>query len=135
MSEQDFVARLHSRRAAVKALLLDQTCIAGIGNIYADESLHLAGIHPQTRGSSLAEEKIVLLYHSLHKVLILALEAGGSSFRDYVDGLGRPGSYQDTFLVYGRGGQTCPHCNAVLEKIKVAGRSTVFCPWCQPKIL
>jgi len=134
MSEQDFVARLHSRRAAVKALLLDQTCIAGIGNIYADESLHLAGIHPQTQGASLAEEKIVLLYHSLHKVLTRALEAGGSSFRDYVDGLGRPGSYQDTFLVYGRGGRTCRHCNAVLEKTKVAGRSTVFCPWCQPKI-
>jgi formamidopyrimidine-DNA glycosylase len=134
MPKHEFVARLHSRRAAVKALLLDQTCIAGIGNIYADESLHVAGIHPQTQADRLPEEKIVLLYHSLQKVLTLALQAGGSSFRDYVDGLGRPGSYQDTFLAYGRGGQTCRNCSAILERTKVVGRTTVFCPCCQPKI-
>jgi len=131
MSEDDFVSRLQSRKATIKSLLLDQTCIAGIGNIYADESLHLAGIHPQTPGDRLSREKLSFLHHCLHQVLNLALEAGGSSFRDYVDGLGRPGSYQDTFLVYGRRGQACRHCGRGLEKIQVAGRTSVFCPCCQ----
>ncbi|MFO7875524.1 MAG: bifunctional DNA-formamidopyrimidine glycosylase/DNA-(apurinic or apyrimidinic site) lyase [Desulfovermiculus sp.] len=133
MSEDDFVSRLHTRRATIKSLLLDQTCIAGIGNIYADESLHLAGIHPQAPGDTLSREKLSSLYHSLHQVLNLALEAGGSSFRDYVDGLGRPGSYQDTFLVYGRRGQACRNCGSGLEKIQVAGRTSIFCPCCQPR--
>ncbi|MDZ7761200.1 MAG: bifunctional DNA-formamidopyrimidine glycosylase/DNA-(apurinic or apyrimidinic site) lyase [Desulfovermiculus sp.] len=135
MPKGDFVSRLHSRRSAIKALLLDQTCIAGIGNIYADESLHLAQIHPQTPGDKIPLEKLRSLHHCLQRVLTQALQAGGSSFRDYVDGLGRPGSYQDTFLVYGRQGQACRHCASDLEKIRVAGRSTVFCPNCQPQIL
>ena len=133
MTEDDFISRLHSRRATIKSLLLDQTCIAGIGNIYADESLHLAGIHPQAPGDTLPREKLKSLYHGLLQVLNLALEAGGSSFRDYVDGLGRPGSYQDTFLVYGRRGQACRNCGSGLEKIQVAGRTSMFCPCCQPQ--
>jgi formamidopyrimidine-DNA glycosylase len=133
MSEDDFVSLFHSRRATIKSLLLDQSCIAGIGNIYADESLHLAGIHPQSPGDTLPREKLRSLYHCLHQVLNLALEAGGSSFRDYVDGLGRPGSYQDTFLVYGRRGQACRNCGNGLEKIQVAGRTSIFCPCCQPQ--
>ncbi len=133
MSEDDFVSRLHVRRARIKSLLLDQTCIAGIGNIYADESLHLAGIHPLSPGEMLSPEKLKSLYQSLQKVLNLALEAGGSSFRDYVDGLGRAGSYQDTFLVYGRRGQACRNCGNGLEKIQVAGRTSMFCPCCQPQ--
>jgi len=131
MSEQDFISRLQARRSAIKSLLLDQSCIAGIGNIYADESLHLAGVHPQTPADRIPRKKLSSLYQCLQMVLTQALQAGGSSFRDYVDGLGRPGSYQDTFLVYGRKGQACRHCAGGLETIKVAGRSTVFCPCCQ----
>ncbi|MFP4285322.1 MAG: zinc finger domain-containing protein, partial [Desulfovermiculus sp.] len=84
-------------------------------------------------GEMLSPEKLKSLYQSLQQILNLALEAGGSSFRDYVDGLGRPGSYQDTFLVYGRWGQACRHCGNGLEKIQVAGRTSIFCPCCQPQ--
>jgi len=131
MQAQDFVCRLQARRAAIKSLLLDQTCIAGIGNIYADESLFLAGIHPQTRAQTLSSERLGTLFACLQRVLSRAVQAGGSSFRDYVDGLGRPGAYQDSFLVYGRGGKKCRQCGTELEKIKVSGRTSVFCPVCQ----
>ena len=133
ISAHDFGHRLRTRHAAIKSLLLNQTCIAGIGNIYADESLYLAGIHPQTPADTLSSERLKKLHASLQQVLTTALQAGGSSFRDYVDGLGRPGSYQDTFMVYGRGGKTCPHCQTDLETARVAGRTSVFCPCCQPK--
>ncbi|MFO7802563.1 MAG: bifunctional DNA-formamidopyrimidine glycosylase/DNA-(apurinic or apyrimidinic site) lyase [Desulfovermiculus sp.] len=131
MQAQDFVCRLQARRAAIKSLLLDQTCIAGIGNIYADESLYMAGIHPQTRAHTLSAERLDALFACLQRVLNQAVQAGGSSFRDYVDGLGRPGAYQDSFLVYGRGGRKCRQCGTELEKVKVSGRTSVFCPVCQ----
>ncbi|WP_027369438.1 bifunctional DNA-formamidopyrimidine glycosylase/DNA-(apurinic or apyrimidinic site) lyase [Desulfovermiculus halophilus] len=133
MTEMEFVACLGSRRAAIKALLLDQTCIAGIGNIYADESLHLAGIHPQTQAERIPRTRLGFLHRCLRDVLTRAVHAGGSSFRDYVDGLGRPGSYQDTFMVYGRSGQPCRQCSTELARIRVAGRTTVVCPCCQPR--
>lgn len=119
-------------RARVKAVLLDQQRIAGIGNIYADEALHLAGIHPATQSHVLSAAGLSRLHASLLEVLTRALDVGGTSFRDYVDGLGRPGRYQDEFNVYGRTGLPCRQCGRDLEKTVVAGRTSVFCPACQP---
>lgn len=128
----DFRNIFGATRARVKAVLLDQRRLAGIGNIYADESLHQAGIHPASRCSSLSRAQLNSLHAALQSVLTKALDMGGTSFRDYVDGLGRPGRYQDEFNVYGRAGQPCRQCGQELDKIVVAGRTTVFCPDCQP---
>lgn len=132
LHHDDFAALFKGRRARIKALLLDQKVLAGIGNIYADESLFLAGIHPATPADQLKENDFFRLLVALQRVLRKALDLGGSSFSDYVNSLGERGSFQDHFQVYGRGGRSCKHCGTSLERIRVAGRSTVFCPRCQP---
>lgn len=131
LSGQGFLELLRHRRSRIKALLLNQEVIAGIGNIYADESLHQAGIHPAAIASELEPSRLLRLYGGLQMVLQQALEAKGSSFRDYVDGLGRPGSYQEAFQAYGRAGQPCHTCGCRLRSDRVAGRSSVYCPECQ----
>jgi formamidopyrimidine-DNA glycosylase len=127
----DFVRLMQRRKARIKSLLLDQKVLAGIGNIYADEALYLAGIHPATSAAKLSAVKLKELHNALQTVLKQALSAGGSSFRDYVNALGTKGSYQDQFLAYGRCGQPCTRCGHILEKDRVAGRTSVFCPGCQ----
>ncbi|MGM0646055.1 MAG: bifunctional DNA-formamidopyrimidine glycosylase/DNA-(apurinic or apyrimidinic site) lyase [Thermodesulfobacteriota bacterium] len=127
-----FAQRLAGRRARIKSLLLDQRVIAGIGNIYADEALFRAGIHPATPADRLSPAAKARLLQALHSVLNKAIAAGGSSLRDYVDALGRRGSQQTQFTVYGRSTQPCPCCAAVLTRITVAGRTSTFCPHCQP---
>jgi len=122
---------LSKGRRNIKAILLDQSKIAGLGNIYADESLYLAGIHPARSGSELTEEETGRLWHSIRSALEKAIENGGTTFRDYADGEGRSGRNQDFLQVYGRGGQPCYKCGSRLERIRVAGRGTVFCPRCQ----
>ncbi len=131
IEEKEFISIFQDKKTRIKSVLLDQQRIAGIGNIYADEALYLAGIHPAANCLSLRQEQLKRLYHSLQTVLNQAIESGGSSFRDYVNSLGTPGSFQYKFMVYGRKGEACKHCGAKLENIKVAGRSTVFCPYCQ----
>lgn len=133
MNQEEFKGAISKRKGRIKSLLLDQRVIAGIGNIYADESLYLAGIHPECPGSCLEETEFKALYKAVREVLKKALLAKGTSFRDYVDGLGNPGSYQNNFLVYGRKGQECKNCGCQLESKKISGRSTVFCPQCQKK--
>ncbi len=122
-----------SRRANtnIKAALLDQSVIAGIGNIYADESLWGAKIHPATLVKNLSFNKLNQLYDSMRKVLKLAIKKGGSTDRNYVDAEGKKGSYLSFAKVFRRNGQPCPRCGTIIEKIRVAGRGTHFCTKCQ----
>jgi formamidopyrimidine-DNA glycosylase len=119
------------RRAPVKAVLLDQRAIAGIGNIYADEALFAARIHPQRLAATLSDAEVKRLHRAIRRVLNDALGNRGSSFRDYVDGKGREGTHQLRVKVFRRTGQPCYVCGAKIARIKVGGRSTHFCPHCQ----
>ena len=119
-------------RRSIKAVLLDQTTIAGVGNIYADEALFVARIHPGILASELTRQQAERLRKALPKVLNFAIQLRGSSIRDYVGGRGRRGRMQREFQVYGRTGQPCPKCKTSIRRIRLAGRSTHFCPQCQP---
>ncbi|WP_366924529.1 DNA-formamidopyrimidine glycosylase [Metallumcola ferriviriculae] len=127
----DFYQRLQGSSRAVKNLLLDQTVVAGLGNIYVDEALFLAGIHPSRGGSSLTEEEAAKLFQAIKEVLQKGIENRGTTFRDYVDGAGAKGKNQHTLNVYGRGGESCSLCGTKLVKFRLGGRGTVFCPDCQ----
>jgi formamidopyrimidine-DNA glycosylase len=131
VSEEDFVARMHSRRARVKALLLDQRVLRGIGNIYADESLWRARIHPARLGSRLTREDIARLYRAIRWVLQRAIELRGSSISDYLDAEGRRGEFQRLHRAYDRKGKSCFRCGAKIRRTIVAGRSSYYCPRCQ----
>jgi formamidopyrimidine-DNA glycosylase len=125
---------LTGRRTHLKPLLLDQHVIAGVGNIYADEVLHEARLHPLRAAGSLRRQEIRRLHDALHRVLLAAVGAGGSTLGDnqYVDLMGSAGSYQDDHLVYGHAGERCRTCGrGVIRRIISGGRSTYFCPWCQ----
>ena len=124
--------RLQRRlRTNIKAALLDQTVIAGIGNIYADESLWGAKIHPQTLVQQLSTPQVKALHNSIVTVLQLSLQYGGSTDRNYVDAEGHKGSYLSFAKVFRREGQACPRCGTTIVKIRVAGRGTHLCPHCQ----
>lgn len=124
-----FAARFAGKGGKIKALLLDQTILAGCGNIYADESLYRAGIRPDARRVSV--ERLKRLHAALREVLLESINACGSSIRDYRTARGDAGAFQNAFRVYGRSGQTCLDCGTALESCRIAGRSTVFCPKCQ----
>ena len=127
-----FIERLMRRKnSSIKAALLDQTVIAGVGNIYADESLWGAKIHPSSLVSSIPKAKLVSLYSSLRDVLRLSIKKGGSTDRNFVDSEGRAGSYLSFANVFRRNNQPCPRCGTIIEKTRVAGRGTHFCPYCQ----
>jgi formamidopyrimidine-DNA glycosylase len=129
---KDFRDRILRRpNSAVKAVLLDQSVIAGVGNIYADESLWGAKIHPATLVKNLSPAKIKKLYEELIYVLKLAIKKGGSTDRNYVDAEGKRGSYLSFARVFRREGQPCPRCGTAIIKIRVAGRGTHLCPHCQ----
>ncbi|WP_258359615.1 bifunctional DNA-formamidopyrimidine glycosylase/DNA-(apurinic or apyrimidinic site) lyase [Moorella sulfitireducens (nom. illeg.)] len=119
------------RRRPVKQVLLDQHLLAGIGNIYADEMLFLAGINPARAASSLTAVEVTGLYQAMQAALAQGIANYGTSFRDYVDSYGRQGKNQDYLQVYGRAGRPCSRCGHTLERIKIGGRTTVFCPACQ----
>ncbi len=126
-----FAARLRGRRGAVKALLLDQTVIAGIGNIYADEACFRAGIRPDAPAADQTPERFSVLLGRVKDVLAESIEQCGSSIRDYRDANGDAGAFQNLFRVYGRGGEPCTACGGKLRKTVVAGRTTVYCDRCQ----
>jgi formamidopyrimidine-DNA glycosylase len=127
-----FRRQLAGRRARIKALLLDQKSLRGMGNIYADESLWRARIHPERLASRLSAEEIARLHQAIRQVLRAAIKLGGSSISDFLDAEGKPGSYQMRHRVYGREGEKCFRCGALIRRIIVAGRSSHFCPRCQP---
>lgn len=124
---------LAGTRRAIKTALLDQGVVAGIGNIYADESLHAAGIHPLTVASELSPEQVARLTVAIKAVLRRAIKAGGSTLRDYVNGRGERGSFQTRHKVYDRAGEPCRTCAAPIERAVVGGRSTHWCATCQKR--
>ena len=132
ISAKDFIQRTQSRQRAIKPLLLDQRFLAGVGNIYADESLHRARIHPRRRTDFLGEEALLRLYRSLRRILREAIRAGGTSVRSFVDAHGSSGAFQHSLRVYGREGRPCRLCGAPIVREVVGGRGTFFCPRCQP---
>jgi formamidopyrimidine-DNA glycosylase len=123
--------RLRSRRTALKALLLDQTVVAGVGNIYADEALFLAGIHPLRTGATLSDDDVLCLYAAIRQVLNESIDKRGTLLRDYRTPYGVDGAYRSELRVYGQPGKPCPRCGASIERIRVTQRSTHFCPRCQ----
>ena len=130
ISPQEF-STLFTLRKAVKALLLDQNVVAGVGNIYADESLFRAGIRPDAKGNTISADRLEALHKALVEVLLLSIRECGSSIRDYRTARGDVGAFQNSFYVYGRAGEKCRRCGTTLESSRVAGRATVFCPNCQ----
>jgi formamidopyrimidine-DNA glycosylase len=122
------------RRAPLKSFLLNQLGVAGIGNIYADEALHRAKLHPLSPAGSLKPDDCEQLRLGIVEALEAGLRSGGASVDDYRDARGERGSMQDEFLVHGREGQPCPRCGAEIRRIVVAGRSTYFCPSCQRRL-
>ena len=124
---------LQSTRRSLKAILLDQTIVAGVGNIYADESLFEARLHPTMLGQSMTPKQAEKLRQAVMAVLTRAIERRGSSIRDYVGGSGLKGQFQNEFRAYGRTGEPCSRCRTAIAKITLAGRSTHFCPKCQAK--
>lgn len=135
--EADFTAAQFAQRFArrtrtnIKAALLDQSVVAGIGNIYADEALWGAHIHPQRLVASLSEDDFERIYIDVRAVMNLSIEKGGSSNKNYVNAEGKKGSYMDFARVFRREGLACPRCGATIEKLRVAGRGTHICPVCQ----
>jgi formamidopyrimidine-DNA glycosylase len=131
-ADLDEFARRTDRNARIKALLLDQSVIRGVGNIYADESLWKAKIHPAQLGARLTREQVKKLYAALQQVLQKAILLRGSSISSFLDADGEPGEYQQHHRVYGREGKPCYRCKTPVRRIIVAGRSSHVCPNCQP---
>jgi len=131
-SEEQFLALLRGRRARIKALLLDQHVLRGMGNIYTDESLWRARIHPMRIGANLKDKESHRLYRAVRDILTEAIRWRGSSVSDYVDSEGRRGWFQQKHRVYQRRGKKCFRCGAAIRRAIVAGRSSYFCPRCQP---
>ena len=132
VSVDEFASRIRSRKAQIKALLLDQSVLRGVGNIYADESLWRAKIHPARRGAALTKKQATTLRKVLQDVLRKAILARGSSISDFLDAEGQPGEYQRHHRAYGREGKRCLRCGWTIRRVIVAGRSSYFCPKCQP---
>lgn len=133
---KQFKHRLQRRQnSGIKAVLLDQTVIAGVGNIYADESLWGAKIHPETKVVALGDDQIKKLLQELVFVLRLAIEKGGSTDKNYVNAEGKKGSYMSFARVFRRQGQACPRDGTAIVKLRVAGRGTHICPSCQRREL
>jgi formamidopyrimidine-DNA glycosylase len=128
---RDLAARLAGRRVAVKAALLDQRTVAGVGNIYADEALWRARIHPLTPAAALDVDEVKALHRAVRTALRAGVARQGSTLRDYRLPDGGSGSMQHEFKVYGRGGEPCERCATPIDKIRVAGRGTWYCPSCQ----
>jgi formamidopyrimidine-DNA glycosylase len=130
---EDFAAGLKGRKTRIKALLLNQNFLRGIGNIYADEALFRAGIHPMAIAGRIRGDRARRLYDAIGQVLREAIAAGGSSISDYVDAEGRKGFFQFNHRVYQHTGQPCVNCGTVIRRILVAQRSSHFCPSCQKR--
>jgi formamidopyrimidine-DNA glycosylase len=132
ISLAEFAERIGSRNARIKALLLDQSVLRGVGNIYADESLWRAKIHPARVGARLGKKEIATLRKVLQDILQKAIVLRGSSISDFLDANGEPGEYQQHHRAYGREGKPCYRCRTKIRRVIVAGRSSHFCPKCQP---
>lgn len=131
ISLEDFIALFRDRKTPIKAALLNQSLLHGVGNIYADEALFRAGIRPRRQAARVTREELTRLRATLQMVLRRAIKLGGSSVSDYVDAEGMRGYFQIEHKVYGHGGDPCTVCGTPIKKIVVGGRGTHFCPTCQ----
>lgn len=118
-------------KKAIKSLLLDQTFIAGLGNIYADETLYQAGIRPDRQAMYISESEWEKITSVIPKILKESIKANGTTFRDYRDGLNNMGAFQNHLNVYGRAGKPCMRCSTILKCVRISGRSSTYCPNCQ----
>lgn len=132
MSPKTLAALLRTDRP-IKSLLLDQGRIAGLGNIYTDESLWAAGIHPARAGASLTAAEAAALLHEIKNVLRRAIRAGGTTFSDFRNAYGAMGRFRHRLRVYGRRGEPCPRCGTPIQRLRLAGRGTHICPHCQAR--
>ncbi|HNQ04902.1 MAG TPA: bifunctional DNA-formamidopyrimidine glycosylase/DNA-(apurinic or apyrimidinic site) lyase [Thiobacillaceae bacterium] len=126
-------ALCQGRSASIKTLIMDARKIAGVGNIYANEALFQAGIHPELAAGRLSRRRCDALARAIRDTLTRAIAAGGSSLRDFVDGHGQPGYFQQNHYVYGRGGEPCRICGAIIRQVLQGGRSSFFCTTCQAR--
>jgi formamidopyrimidine-DNA glycosylase len=123
--------RTRGRKASIKSLLMDNHLVCGVGNIYANESLFRAGIHPARAGGRISQARYARLVDEIRATLSAAIQAGGSSLRDFVHADGSPGYFQQQYLVYGRGGERCERCGKTIKTIRIGQRSAFYCPGCQ----
>ena len=128
---EEFVERLNRRRGRIKPLLLDQKFLRGLGNIYVDEALFRAGIHPRVIASKLSGTRAQRLWFVIRELLNEAIGMGGSSISDYVDGEGQRGRFQERHQVYQKTGEACPRCGTAIKRIVMGQRGTHYCPRCQ----
>jgi formamidopyrimidine-DNA glycosylase len=128
---EELQARIRDSKAGIKSRLLNQTVIAGVGNIYADESLFAARIHPASRTDAIPPARLGLLCRELQRIMLDAIDAGGSTISDYRNAYGQNGIFQERFEVYGKKGQPCPVCSRPLLARQIAGRTSTHCPACQ----
>ncbi len=128
-----FLQKFGNRKLAIKSMLLEQSFVAGVGNIYADEALFAAGIHPARKVRSLRQAEKESLFEAIPKVLEKGIEYGGTTLRDYVNSDGKAGSHQEQLQVYGRKGESCHRCKTLIQKMVISQRSSSFCPNCQPR--
>lgn len=134
LTKDEFISRLRGKKARIKAVLLDQQVMAGLGNIYADEILFDSGIHPKTEAAGLETGALARLFDSARRILNEAICQGGSTMRDYVHTDGVPGSFQHAHRVYRKTGHACARCESVIESGKIAGRTSSYCPHCQKEL-
>ncbi len=128
----EYLARAFGRKANIKGLLLDQSVVAGLGNIYVDEVLFAAGVHPTRRADTLTPEEMQTIHAATRDILRRAIDLRGTTFDSYHDAFGETGQYQRQLQVFTRAGEPCPRCGTTIEKTRVAGRGTHACPTCQP---
>jgi len=124
-------AKAKNRKVPIKTFLMDNHVVVGVGNIYANEALFIASIHPATLVNSISEEKFNQLTDIIKQVLAAAIEQGGTTLKDFTQADGKPGYFAQKLFVYGRAGEKCDGCQTVLEEIRQSNRSSVFCPQCQ----
>ena len=128
-----FLQKLRNRKLAIKSLMLDQSFVAGVGNIYADEALFASGIHPARKVRSLRKAEKESLFEAIPRVLERGIEYGGTTLRDFVNSDGRAGNHQEKLQVYGRKGESCHKCGTQIQKMVISQRGSCFCPTCQTR--
>ena len=127
----EFLAKLKTKRRNIKAVLLDQKLVAGLGNIYVDEVLFAAGVRPMRLASDVTKAETTKIYHEIIRILTLAIKHRGTTFSNYVDSKGKRGNFSSLLQVYGRGKENCLKCSSAIIKTKIAGRGTHYCEMCQ----
>ena len=128
----EYLTGAFGRKATIKGLLLDQSVVAGLGNIYVDEVLFTAGVHPTRKANTLSREEVRTIYAATRDILGRAIELRGTTFDSYHDAFGEGGKFQYQLKVFARAGEPCPVCSTQIVKLRVAGRGTYVCPMCQP---